>query len=178
MKKIPIISLAGGIVFFLFYFVSLPVLVLEKKGEIIFLRHIKPGDTFFLGYKHSVAKSDVWEGFLINENYQIVLIQTMFQGQGAGLPYTVTESEKLTRIGDWFKITGMKRDVPIINWRVDAQWQSRFRFDQEKIIPVAALMGDGLVQIKISQKKLIEWLSYYGQNFLERKLEKNERFFS
>jgi len=178
MKKTPIIFLAGGMVFFLLYFVSLPVLVLEKKGETIFLRHIKPGDTFFLGYKHSVAKSDVWEEFLINENYQITLIQTMFQGQGAGLPYTVTENEKLTRAGDWFKITGMKRDVPIINWRVDAQWQSRFRFDQEKIIPVASLIGDGLVQIKISQKKLIEWLGYFCKNFLERKLEKNERFFS
>lgn len=164
MKKIPLIFLAGGIIFSAFYFISLPVFILEKQGKIILLRVAKPGDTFLLGYLHSVAKTDVWEEFIIDNDYQMVLTQTMFQGQGAGLPYNLAENEKLIRDGSWFKITGMRRVVPTINWRIDSQWQSRFRFGQEEIIPVATLAGDGVAQIKVRRIKLKDWLKFNIKN--------------
>jgi hypothetical protein len=37
-----------------------------------------------------------------------VLTETSFQGQGAGLPYSLSPGEKLHREGDWFRITGYK----------------------------------------------------------------------
>lgn len=165
MKKIPLIFLAGGIIFCVFYFISLPVLAIEKQGKIIFLRYVKPGDTFLLGYMHSVAKTDVWEEFIIDHNYQIVLTQTMFQGQGAGLPYNLGENEKIIREDSWFKITGMRRVVPVVNWRIDAEWHSRFRFGREELIRPANLYGDGVVQIKVSQIKLKEWLKFNIKKF-------------
>ncbi len=175
MKKILLIFLAGGMILLISYLVPLPIFTLEKQGNIIFLRYIKPGDTFFLGYLHSVAKTDVWEEFSIDKNYQIVLTQTMFQGQGAGLPYNLGEDEKLIRDGSWFKITDMKRVVPVIHWRVDAQWQSRFRFGREEIISAATLDGDGIVKIKIARIRLKDLLKYNLKKFWERILSKNER---
>lgn len=171
MKKNPLLFLAGGIIIYIFYFLSIPVFTLEKQGEIVFLRHVKPGDTFLLGYLHSVSKTDVWEKFAINNKYEIELIETMFQGQGAGLPYNLAENEKLIRDGSWFKIIGMKRLVPVINWRVDAQWQSRFRFAQEEIIWVAALAGDGIIQIKTGEIKLKNWVNY---KFFKKLSDKKE----
>ncbi|MGB9699978.1 MAG: DUF1850 domain-containing protein [Thermodesulfobacteriota bacterium] len=176
MKKIPLIFLAGGIIFSITYFVSLPILTLEKQGKIILWRVTKPGDTFLLGYLHSVAKTDVWEEFIIDNNYQIVLTQTMFQGQGAGLPYNLAENEKLIRDGPWFKITGMRRVLPELNWRVDAQWHSRFRFDREEIIPPAALYGDGVIQIKVTRMMLKDFFKFNIKKFRQRILEKNERY--
>ncbi len=175
MRRILLFFLTGGIILSIFHFISLPVLTLEKEGKIIFWRWIKPGDTFLLGYQHSVAKSDVWEEFVVDKNYQLTLIQTIFQGQGAGLPYNITGHEKLVRDGEWFRITGMRRVAPLINWRIDAQWQSRFRFGQEKIIPAAKVWGDGVVQIKAGQMKLKNWLIYGLKNFWQRNSGKNER---
>lgn len=168
MKKITLILLAGGAIFFVFYFISLPALIIEKQGKIIFLRYVKSGDTFLLGYLHSVAKTDVWEEFVIDNNYQIVLIQTMFQGQGAGLPYNLGENEKMIREGPWFKIMGMRRIVPVVNWRVDAKWHSRLRFDREEIIYPANHYGDGVVQIKVSRIKLKDWLKFHIKNLYQR----------
>ncbi len=176
MKKILLIFLIAGLIFFISYVISLPVFTLEKQGQIIFLHYVKPGDTFLLGYLHSVAQTDVWEEFSIDKNYQIILTQTMFQGQGAGLPYNITEHEKLIRDGEWFRIMGMRRVVPMINWRIDTQWQSRFRFGQEKIIPAAKVWGDGVVQIKAGQMKLKNWLIYGLKNFWQRNSGKNERY--
>lgn len=168
MKKNTLILLAAGVIFCIFYFISLPALIIEKQGELILLRYVKSGDKFFLGYLHSVAKTDVWEEFVIDDNHQIVLIETMFQGQGAGLPYNLGENEKMIREGPWFKITGMRRIVPVVNWRVDARWHSRFRFSREEIIYPANLYGDGLVQIKVSSIKLKDWLKFHIKNFYQR----------
>lgn len=167
MRKIFLIFIpASGVIFYLLYLLCIPVLILEQEGRIIFLRRIKPGDNFSLGYLHSVAKTDVWEKFIINNEYQIVLAETMFQGQGAGLPYNLANNEIMIREGSWFKIAGMKRLVPVIHWRVDSQWQNRFRFNQEEAISTAALAKDGIIQIKISRVKLREWLNYrFFKNF-------------
>lgn len=171
MKKNPLLFLTGGIIFYIFYFLSFPVLSLEKDGERVFLRYVKPGDTFLLGYLHSVSKTDVWEKFAINDEYQMELIETMFQGQGAGLPYNIRDNEKLIRQDSWFIITGMKRPVPVIHWRVDSHWQSRFRFGPEKIIWAASLAGDGLIQIKTGRVKFKDWINYH---FLKNLADKRE----
>lgn len=166
MKKILIILIGSASVFFFLNSFTLPVFILEQQGEIIFLRPIKPGDTFLLAYLHSVARTDVWEKFTIDDKYQITLTETMFQGQGAGLPYNLSANEKLTREGSWFKITGMKRIVPMLHWRVDAQWRSRLRFNQEEIIPAANIAHDGIIHIKVAQMKLIDFLINKSQKLL------------
>jgi len=91
------------------------VLSLASGEKIFWIRGVEPGDTFQLGYLHSIALSDVWENFLIDPAHRIVLTETQFQGQGAGLPYHLAPGERLSREGRWFRISGMKRVVPSIS---------------------------------------------------------------
>ena len=96
-----------------------------------FFKRVNPGDTFQLAFLHSIALSDVRDFFLIDAEYRLVLTETRFQGQGTGLPFNPAQGEKLHREGDWFRITGMRRVVPSIPWRVQSQWQNRFRFGND-----------------------------------------------
>ena len=92
----------------------LTVLSLEAQGKVLSRRIVRPGDTFQLGYLHSVAKSDVWDTFQVDSQGRILLLETRFQGQAYGLPGGPADREQWTREGDWFRITGMDRIVPSI----------------------------------------------------------------
>ena len=114
------IGLGLGLAAFLFLY-PLKVLILAKDDQVVFQRIVHPGHTFQLAFLHSIALSEVRDSFLIDPEYRIVLTETRFQGQGTGLPFTPGPGEKLLREGDWFRITGMKREVPSIAWRVQSQ---------------------------------------------------------
>ena len=139
------------------FFYPLRVLSLTADDRVVLFRVIKAGDTFRLGYLHSVALSDVWDNFTIDEYYHIVLTQTRFQGQGAGLPYTPAAGETWHRDGTWFRITGMKRVVPFISWRVQKKWHGRFQFGKEPEIDFSARLGDALVRIGVQQITGWQW---------------------
>jgi hypothetical protein len=138
----------------------LRVLVLSTDDGIIVLRVVEPKDTFLLGYLHSVELSDVWERFVIDSDYRIVLTETMFQGQGAGLPASLSGGEQLTREGKWFRITGMQRVVPYINWRVGARWHNRFRYRNEDEQDISKMLGDALVSIQVQKMRVFHWFGY------------------
>lgn len=157
--------LALGLFLLLF---SVGVLTLSPGGgQILFSRIVKPGDTFQLAYLHSVALSDVREFFVIDSQYRIVLVETRFQGQGAGLPYNAAKGEQLHREGDWFRITGMRRVVPSIFWRVQSQWRNRFGFGNEPDLNISDKVGDALIHIQIQKINLAKWL---GISFKSRDL--------
>jgi hypothetical protein len=152
------ILLAGGTGISLY---PLSVLLLTGGDQVIALRIVRPGDTFRLGFLHSIARSDIWDRFTIDPQYRIVLIETRFQGQGTGIPYGAAEGETLIREGDWFRLTGMKRVVPALDWRVGAEWRNRFRFGDEPEIDLSAKIGDRLVQVRIEKMMAIAWLWTY-----------------
>lgn len=149
------ILLAGGVGVSLY---PLPVLLLTGGDQVIVRRIVKTGDTFLLGFLHSIARSDIWDRFTIDPQYRIVLIETKFQGQGTGIPYGAAEGETLVREGNWFCLTGMKRVVPAIDWRVGAEWHNRFRFGDEPEIDLSAKIGDRLVQVRVEKMMAIAWL--------------------
>lgn len=157
-----VILLSGilGLGAFLFLY-PIWVLTLSKNDQVIFLRIAKPGDTFQLAYLHSVARSDVRDFFRIDSEYHLVLTETRFQGQGAGLPYNLAQGEQLHREGNWFRITGMQRVIPSIYWRVQSQWHNRFRFDHEQELNLSATLGDALIHIQIQKMNLASWLGIY-----------------
>ncbi|MDH4268063.1 MAG: DUF1850 domain-containing protein [Deltaproteobacteria bacterium] len=142
---------------------------LSLADKILWLKLVAPGDTFRLGYRHSIALSDVWESFVIDPEYRIVLTETRFQGQGAGLPYNLFPGEQLVREGRWFRISGMKRVVPSIYWRVQRDWQDRFRFKEEPEINVSARVGDGLIHIQVEKVRLIYWWGFYLHRAIQSK---------
>jgi len=156
--------LTAGIVLFVY---PLMVLSLEAQGKTFSRRVVRPGDTFQLGYLHSVAKSDVWDTFQIDSQGRIVLLETRFQGQGYGLPGGPEGQEQWTREGDWFRISGFRRVVPVIDWRIQSEWQDRFRFRDEPEVNVSSRMGDGLIRIQVEQVRLIDWLGLYLRRFVQ-----------
>jgi hypothetical protein len=146
----------------------LMVLSLETKGRLFFRKMVRPGDTFQLGYFHSVAKSDVWDTFQIDPQGQILLFETRFQGQAYGLPGGPAGQEQWTREGDWFRITGIRRVVPSIDWRIQSEWKDRFRFRNEPEVDVSARVGNGVIHIQVEKVRLVNWLGFYLRRFIQR----------
>lgn len=131
---------------------------LTEKERVIFCASVKPGDTFQLAYLHSIALSDVKELFSIDADYRIVLTETRFQGQGTGLPYSPDPGEELLREGDWFRLTGMHRVIPSIDWRVQSSWRNRFRFRDQGETDLSAKLGDSLIHIEVQKMNLVSFL--------------------
>ena len=161
MRKTLIASLAVLALGALLSAYTLPVLVFSAGNDPVFLRVVRPDDTFLLGYLHSVEKTDVWDRFRIDSEYQIVLTETMFQGQGAGLPTSLSNNERLTREGKWFRITGMRRFVPSLYWRVEARWHNRVRFNNEQEQDFSSRLGDAVVHIRVEKMNVLTWLVYH-----------------
>jgi hypothetical protein len=140
---------------------SLTVLSLETQGKVLFWKMVRPGNTFRLGYLHSVAKSDVWDTFQIDSQGRILLIETRFQGQAYGLPSGPTGQAQWAQEGDWFRITGIHRVLPSIDWRIQSEWKDRFRFQDEPEVDLSAQAGNGLIHIHVKKVRLIYWLGFY-----------------
>ena len=130
----------------------------ERRGSHLLRRIVRQGDTFQLGYLHSVAKSDVWDTFQIDPRGKLLLLETRFQGQGYGLPGGPAGSEQWTREGDWFRLTGIRRVVPSIDWRIQSEWKDRFRFRDEPEVDVSALVGNGLIHVQVEKVLRTGWV--------------------
>jgi len=139
----------------------IPVYTLELKsfpdGEFIFKQKVQPGVEFTLKYTHSV-----WEIFIIDKDYQIVLIETDFLDHGAGLPYTTFENEIFVEEEGRFKIKNMHRIISTpIYYRIGAIRENIFYFKDEEI-NLSSLVGDKLLTLEINRNNLF--------NYLRRKL--------
>jgi hypothetical protein len=159
-KRVPLFFFFFILTGALFIFYPFWTLSLSLADKIILLKVVHPGDTFHLRYLHSIALSDVWESFLIDPEHRILLTETRFQGQGAGLPYHLSPGEHLVCEGRWFHITGMKRMVPSIHWRIQKDWHDRFRFGDGPEVDFSAQVGDGLIHIQLRKLNLLRWLQY------------------
>jgi len=153
-----------GVCLFLY---PLWALTLSQNDRIISIRWIKPGDTFQLAFLHSIALSEVRDFFEVDSGYRLVLVETRFQGQGTGLPSNLAQGEQLHREGDWFRISGMRRLVPSISWRVQSQWRNRFRFGNDSEEDLSAKIGDSLILIRIQKMSVA---SYFGARLINKNL--------
>ncbi|HDP36805.1 MAG TPA: DUF1850 domain-containing protein, partial [Candidatus Atribacteria bacterium] len=141
---------------------SIPVYTLELRsfpdGEVIYEQKIYTGDEFILKYTHSVALTPVWEIFIIDKDYQIVLIETDFLDHGAGLPYTTFENEIFVEEEGRFKIKNMHRIIPTpIYYRIGAIRENFFYFKGEEI-NLSSLVGDRLITLEVDRNNLFNYL--------------------
>ncbi|MEA1940036.1 MAG: DUF1850 domain-containing protein [Candidatus Caldatribacteriota bacterium] len=128
-----------------------------EENKLVFKQKIQPGDRFTLKYTHSVAKTPVWEMFLIDKNYQIKLVETDFLDHGAGLPYAAFGEEIFIEEDERFKIKNMNRIIHTpIYYRIGAIRENIFYFE-DKIINLSSLIGDKLLTIKICKKNLFKY---------------------
>ena len=140
----------------------IPVYTLELRsfsdGEIVFSQKVQSGDKFILKYTHSVALTPVWEIFIIDKEYQVVLIETDFLDHGAGLPYTTFGNEIFVEEEGRFKIKNMHRIMPNpIYYRIGAVRENIFYFKGEEI-NLSSLVGDKLLTLKIDMNNLFNYL--------------------
>ena len=140
----------------------IPIYTLELRpfpdGELIFKQKVQPGDEFILKYTHSVALTPVWEIFIIDKDYQIVLIETDFFDHGAGLPYTTFENEIFVEEEGRFKIKNMHRIIPTpIYYRIGAVRENIFYFKGEEI-NLSSLVGDRLLTLEVDRNNLFDYL--------------------
>ena len=140
----------------------IPVYTLELKpfsdGEIVFSQKVQSGDKFILKYTHSVALTPVWEIFIIDKEYQIVLIETDFLDHGAGLPYASFGEEIFVEEDGKFKIKNMHRVMPSpIYYMVGEVREIYFSFKNTEI-NLSLLLGDKLLTIEINKNNLLNYL--------------------
>ena len=160
-KYIALVGLLIAIIIIIILF-FIPVYTLELRafsdGELYFMQKVQPGDKFILKYTHSVALTPVWEIFIIDKDYQIVLIETDFLDHGAGLPYTTFENEIFVEEEGRFKIKNMHRIIPTpIYYRIGAVRENIFYFKGEEI-NLSSLVGDRLLTIEIDRNNLFNYL--------------------
>jgi len=168
MLKIKYIALVGFLIAIIIIIILffIPVHTLELRsfsdGEIVFSQKVQSGDKFILKYTHSVALTPVWEIFIIDKDYQIVLIETDFLDHGAGLPYTTFENEIFVEEENRFKIKNMHRIISTpIYYRIGAVRENILYFKGEEI-NLSSLVGDRLLTLEINRNNLF--------NYLRRKL--------
>jgi len=160
-KYIATVGLLTAIIIVIVLFI-IPIYTLELKsfsdGELHFMQKVQPGDKFILKYTHSVALTPVWEIFIIDKDYQIVLIETDFLDHGAGLPYTTFENEIFVEEEGRFKIKNMHRIMPTpIYYRIGAVRENIFYFKGEEI-NLSSLVGNRLLTLKIDRNNLFNYL--------------------
>ena len=140
----------------------IPIYTLElssfSDGEILFSQKVQSGDKFILKYTHSVALTPVWEIFIIDKDYQIVLIETDFLDHGAGLPYAPFGEEVFVEEDNKFKIKNMHRTIYTpFYYRIGAIRENIFYF-KNKEINLSSLVGDKLLTFEIYKKNLFNYL--------------------
>jgi len=148
------------IIIIVLFFIPLYTLELRpfSGGEIIFKQKVQPGDKFTLKYTHSVALTPVWEIFIIDKDYQIILIETDFLDHGAGLPYSAFDQEIFVEEEGRFKIKNMHRVIPTpIYYRIGAVSENIFYF-KDKEIDLSSSVGDKLLTIEIGKTNLFNYL--------------------
>jgi len=156
----PLLLLIAIIIIIILFFIPVYTLVLRpfSDGEIIFKQKVQPGDKFTLKYTHSVALTPVWEIFIIDKDYQIILIETDFLDHGAGLPYTTFENEIFVKEEGRFKIKNMHRMILTpIYYRIGAVSENIFYFKGEEI-NLSSLVGDRLLTLEIDRNNLFNYL--------------------
>jgi hypothetical protein len=160
MKKgiIPVIVAAALIAALGFF----PVHVLEidalREGSPVFVRIVRPGSEFALGYIHSVELSPVWDYFRIDDSYRIILYETAVRSFNTGLPSTLTGEERLHREKVGFRISGVNRVLPSIDLWVHERTDNTLKVKDIDSLKLYSLAGNTLLRINISKTCLAGYL--------------------
>lgn len=122
-----------------------------KEDRVIKEVRVKPGDRFTLSYIHSYNKTPVYETFLVTKKGEIILKETEYSWQGAGLQDTYPIR------GIWgykdgnvyiSEINTILMEIPL---RVGIMANHKFIYN-DKIIPLSLIAEGGeLIIIKVNR---------------------------
>lgn len=141
----------------------LPVHVLEIRAELkdqtVFLRPVRPGFRFSLGFTHSVEHCPVLDYLRVDDQYRMVVYKTAFWSSRTGLPYAAFGDEVFGAEGDHFTISNMHRIIPGLHQWVEKKYHNTMKIGEEESIDLAALAGDTLLLIDVKKMRLWAFLA-------------------
>jgi hypothetical protein len=139
----------------------IPVHCLEieelRKGRVLFVHAVSPGDSFSIGYKHSVELCSVWDYYRIDETFRIVLYETTFPSCNTGLPVAPCENETFHHDGDSFRISNMNRIIPSISLWVNQEYDNTIMIGSETS-KLYSLAGNTLLRVAIKKEAVVRFL--------------------
>ena len=139
-----------------------------QHGHWVFAKAVYPGDTFALGYTHSVKHKPVSDFYVVDEHYQIIQNKTVFPGSGFGLPSEARGGETYAVLSDGSEcISGMQRRIPSLVLRVESAYSNTFTFKEALPLNLSQILGDGLMDMRIHRSNPIQYtfhvLTSYGE---------------
>ncbi len=160
-SKTFVIALIILVVLCCLWFYPVYVLGLQnaKDETWIYSKIVDPGDVFSTRYTHSVKHRPVWDIYFIDKDYRMILEETIFPGYGYGLPYLTNGNEQFTEKDDGnYSISNIKRHIPSLFIRVGRPYNNTFTFKEESPINLSALIGDGLVDMRVHKLNVLRYL--------------------
>jgi hypothetical protein len=156
--KIPVIMAAvliAALAFIPFHVLQIDVL---KEDRPLFVRIVRPGNEFALGFIHSVELSPVWDYFRVDDSFQMILYETAIRSFNTGLPSTLTGDEKLHREKNGYRVSGMSRVLPVIDLWVHERTDNTLKLEDIKPLKLYLLAGNTLLRISIRKTSFGEYL--------------------
>lgn len=130
-KILIIIALGMGILSFI------PIKYIQsydyEKGHHLKGWVLREADTFTVRFTHSVARTPVYEIYVINESNEIFLSETFFSSYGAGNPETTPYDFEITEKG--FRIYNINQKLDPLVYRTGAIIANHTLILNEKEIP-------------------------------------------
>ena len=160
MKKGKILVIVAAALIAALGFIPVHVLQIDalKEGSPVFVRIVRPGNEFALGFIHSVELSPVWDYFRVDDSYRIILYETTIRSFNTGLPSTLTGEEKLHREKDGFRVSGMDRVLPSIDLWVHERTDNTLKVKDIDSLKLYSLAGNTLLRISIRKTRLWGYL--------------------
>jgi len=149
------------IVIFLFSLSFIPLHVLQlmalREGEIVSLHIVRPNDRFAIKYIHSVEHCPVWDFFVVDEMFRIVLYETTFSSCNTGLPCAPSGEEIFSHEKGYFRISKRHRVSPELHLWVDEKYDNTLKIGEHSL-KLFSLAGNTLLKLNIRKVSLLEFV--------------------
>jgi len=159
MKKIGILALVmiGMLVAAGLYPLHFLQLENPRTGKALLVRRVLAEDKFSLRYTHSVELCTIWDFYLVDDRYRLVLDATVFGSSNTGLPALLGEGEKLSREKNNYRISNMRRVLPRVDFWVNKKYDNTLEFAGENT-NLPSLAGDSLLRLSIRKAPLFAFV--------------------
>ena len=148
-----------------------PLHVLQVKalrdGDVVFVCRVRPGGKLSFGYIHSVEHCRVWDHIKIDEQFRMVLHETVFSSSNTGLPAILSPGERFSAEGGQFRISNIRRVLPAVNLWVDDKYGNTLILGEEKILKLPPLAGNTLLEIVIQRMILLEYIYHKAKTMVD-----------
>ena len=104
-----------------------------NTNQILYLSNVKPGDRFSIIYTHSVNKSPIEDQFIVDNEYNIMLLKSIFKSFGAGIQSSSADDVKFEFFEDRIEVSYNNRRIDKLILSIGTIADHRFMMDGKDI---------------------------------------------